>query len=607
MNKNSKMRKRIYRTLCAMMGFIIVIMAFSVSRIHVNAQSDFSEFPYGYRAKLRELSAAHPNWIFVPLNTNLEWEDVVNAEMVGNRSLVYYNVKDSWKSKEPGDYDPATNTYIGKSGNQWVRASREAVEYHLNPVNYFDDYHMFAFEQLSFNPSVHNVVGVEGIISSSWMSYTPLEDGSGGLYSEVFMQIGGQTGVSPYHLASRVFQEQGPGNFPYSHNNYNPLISGEYGVYNYYNFGASGRTNAEIIANGVIYAQKRGWDTRYKGLLGGAQLIGEGYINKGQDSLYLQKFDVDAAYGLYSHQYMQNIQAPMSESGITYRAYEKINSVNQNFVFKIPVFKNMPGSEPPVSEEKARNFVWRLYVTCLDREPDYDGLMYWTEYLVSREKTATEVAAGVIFSEEFKQKNYCNECYVKHLYRAFLGREYDPDGLANWIYTLETGGTREAVFNGFVLSPEFGAICQDAGIEIGGGTSVPAYGTIPKGPCSGCGKTDGVTQFVWRLYMLCLDREPEYDGLMHHCNLLWNHTISASDDAKGFVFGEEFTNKGYDNVTFVNYLYRIFLDREFDEPGRNDWVSKLEQGASREEVFNGFAGSPEFNALCNKSGIRAFH
>jgi len=83
-------------------------------------------------------------------------------------------------------------------------------------------------------------------------------------------------------------------------------------------------------------------------LEGGAGTIGNNYILKGQDTIYLEKFNVDAnsPYGLYNHQYMQNIQAPASESSSTKRMYAGAGSLDSGFVFKIPVYQNMPGEKP---------------------------------------------------------------------------------------------------------------------------------------------------------------------------------------------------------------------------------------------------------------------
>ena len=56
--------------------------------------------------------------------------------------------------------------------------------------------------------------------------------------------------------------------------------------------------------------------------------------------------------------------------------------------------------------------------------------------------------------------------------------------------------TREEVFNGFALSPEFSRICSSAGIASGFAIDVPekGKGTVQNGPCSICGKQDSVPQ-----------------------------------------------------------------------------------------------------------------
>ena len=600
-----KTKKNLYRIISAMMGLIIVIMAFSFDKINVNAETDYNAFPSGYRAKLREINKLHPNWTFVPFNTGLDWNTVVENEMQGNRSLVYVTCDDSWKSKDPGDYDASTGTYIGKSGKNWLRASRVAVEYCLNPVNYLDEYHVFAFEQLSYNPSIHNIDGVEAIIANSWMSHRPLEDQENQpfCYSNFFIQAAMDSGVSPYHLASRVLQEQGRGDIAHKAN-YNPLISGEYGVYNYYNIGAYGKNSAEIIANGVDYARNKGWYTRALGLSGGAQILGADWINRGQDTLYLEKFDVDSSDGgLYYHQYMQNLQAPMAESGSVYRAYEECGAINSNFVFKIPVYNNMPNQEPAVDVEKVKQFVTRLYNVCLDRDPDEGGLEHWTNILAEGQQTGSQVGYGLAFSEEFKNHNYCNSCYVKQLYKAFLGREYDEGGLEHWVGKLNEGTTREEILNGFLLSTEFGGICEEYGIDRGTGIAIPQYGTVARGNCAGCGESDNVTQFITRLYGVCFNREPDPEGLNHNCGLLWDHKITATQMAHGFIFSQEFLNLGLDDSAFLDSLYRSMMDREADEEGKNYWMDKLANGASREEVFMGFAKSVEFNNLCKRYGV----
>lgn len=249
-------------------------------------------------------------------------------------------------------------------------------------------------------------------------------------------------------------------------------------------------------------------------------------------------------------------------------------------------------------------FIIRLYQVCLEREPDEAGLEQWVEILTEGTQTGTQVAYGFVFSDEFKGKNYCNEHYVKQLYLAFMGRGYDDAGLESWLVQLKNGATREEVFNGFAQSNEFKDICVSYGIDVGQPIAIPAYGTVPKGPCSVDGKEDGVTEFVKRLYDICLGREADEGGLDVWREGLWNHTMSGVQVARGFIFSTEFVSRNYDNATYVEYLYPAFLGREADDAGKASWVILMtEQGWTREEVFWGFANSDEFTKICNSYGI----
>lgn len=559
-----------------------------------NLEAIYVNFPSGYWEPLAALSRSHPNWIFVPFHTGLEWSEVVAAQREGVRSLVYRTVDDSWKSKDPGDYDPATGQYVPKSGANWFRASETGVSYCLNPLNYLNENNIFAFEQLTYNQSIHNSSGVAAIIANSWMSGRALEDGSGGLYQDVFVEVGSRTGVSPYHLASRVLQEQGT-------RGDSGLISGAYGAYNYFNVKASGATDAEILANGIAYAQSQGWVTRYASILGGAQVVGNNYISKGQDSLYLQKFDVDAShYGLYAHQYMQNIQAPMTESVSVRRAYSNAGALDNNYVFKIPVYLNMPGGGTggggnvtpgqggyPVSEE----FITQLYKSILGRNPDADGLEYWKNKM-STGSTAADLVMGFFDSQEMKNRKLTNEQYLEYAYTAILGRAPEPSGKAYWLGELEEGVTRNCILAGFVESAEFTNLCNYFGIRKGSITNL-----LP------ADKNRGQTKFVVRLYRNIFNREADEWGLNDWTYRLQNG-LSACDILEGFIYSEEFRINDFTNEQYVEILYRTLLGRKSDAAGKADWVARLNSGQSRSQILAGFAYSPEFNALCQEYGVK---
>jgi hypothetical protein len=114
--------------------------------------------------------------------------------------------------------------------------------------------------------------------------------------------------------------------------------------------------------------------------------------------------------------------------------------------------------------EQVIAFATRLYTTCLGREPEAEGLKYWSEELANLRVSGTNAALGFFFSDEFVGKNFSNEEYVKRLYLTFMDREYDQDGFNYWVGQLNSGATRVDVFNGFSVSPEFGNICASYGI-----------------------------------------------------------------------------------------------------------------------------------------------
>ncbi len=288
--------------------------------------ADVEQFPASYQTSLYRLKEAHPNWVFVRMDTGLDWSTVILNENKDAKNLVSASRPDSWKN--------------GQATQGWYHATEAVLKYYMDPRNFLSDPYIFQFEQLTYNPSYHTSDAVQGILNGSFMaSAIP---GDSRTYAQAFEQIGKELGVSPFHLSSRVLQEQGK-------KGTSALISGIYsgfeGYYNYFNVGASGKTNQLVIQNGLQKAKDYGWDTRYKSLYGGAKIIGNEYILRGQDTLYLQKFNVSNGYSPnYTHQYMQNVEAPYSESQSIRKAYNNAGVLEQMFVFKIPVYRNMPAA-----------------------------------------------------------------------------------------------------------------------------------------------------------------------------------------------------------------------------------------------------------------------
>jgi len=120
------------------------------------------------------------------------------------------------------------------------------------------------------------------------------------------------------------------------------------------------------------------------------------------------------------------------------------------------------------------------------------------------------------------------------------------------------------------------------------------------------GARSDVEDFVTRFYQQCLGRNPDTPELNRWANALLNGTRYGADVANAFIFSQEFINRNTSNEDFVTILYRAFFDREPDSVGYNGHVNGLYKGESRENVFNGFIYSSEFEILCEKYGIEPF-
>ena len=244
-------------------------------------------------------------------------------------------------------------------------------------------------------------------------------------------------------------------------------------------------------------------------------------------------------------------------------------------------------------EPGVAGFVERLYTVALGRPSDPAGKADWINRVTTQGYTGADLAEGFLYSAEFLSKNMSNSDFLDVLYKTFFNRDADEAGKANWMNAMAAGMTPKQVIRGFIDSTEWANLCLTYGIASG--TDVkPNISITP---------SQGIVDFATRLYTTCLGRQPDQGGLQNWANQLANMQISGSEAAHGFFFSAEFINDGHSNDEYVTRLYRTFMNREPDPAGFADWVGQLNNGASRESVFQGFAGSAEWADICAQYGI----
>lgn len=334
-------------------------------------------FPESYKPYLRKLHEQHPKWIFTAQKLGVDWNTALKEECVVGRNLVHSSALASWKSMEKGAYDFNGGYWYGLDGS-WVAASKEIIMYYMDPRNFLNDTYIFMFENQSYDPSYQTESGVKTILADTFMSgsYTCPDTKKKYTYSQTFMDAAKKSGVSPYHLASRCRNEQGVNGAPQSLG----TVKGYENYFNYFDIQAYATSTMTAAEMGCKYAKTTNptyllpWTNQYKSIVGGSIFLGTGYITKGQDTLYLQKFDmVDGGNGLYYHQYMTCVFGQANEAISLKNAYSQ-DILNSAMEFKIPVYNNMPDKlcPKPTSSGDNNNYLKSLSVSGTSISPKFD-------------------------------------------------------------------------------------------------------------------------------------------------------------------------------------------------------------------------------------------
>ena len=336
-------------------------------------------FPEDYARSLTELHLLHPNWSFTPLlitkgNSLYTWDYIIEQE-TSDPSLNLISSSENYIA-----YRHLLNFKTYDSG--YYQASVAAVEYFMDPRNFLNETDIFQFYDLS---AVHNVgiAEIEAVLAGTFMEDTTLENSK--TYAEYFWEIGQDLDVNPVYLAVKARQEQGSaGSSPVLSGDCGTLLADYYangtqtsaggnkvlapddgytkeellalnGYYNFFNIKASGNGLFNIYYNAMKRAAEGtadmadvwgspSWNTLWKSMYGGAYTIKTSFIDRFQNTIYLQKFNVDSRAGdrNFWGQYMQNISGSLTESRTLFGAFASSGVLDGPCNFVIPVYAGMP-------------------------------------------------------------------------------------------------------------------------------------------------------------------------------------------------------------------------------------------------------------------------
>lgn len=311
------------------------------------AKLNEQNFPESYKVKLRELHFLYPSWQFIAENIDMNFADAVAGERTNpGLKLVHPTRDESWRSTDPNTYNPETKTWETYDGG-WYSASKEVVEYFMDPRNMLDYKTVFIFSPHNYNEKYDTEANLQRVLANTFMSGA-LQDDETKTYLEVIMKAGKDNGVSPMSMAAKFIQEQGS-------NGAGKCITGAAykgyeGIYNFFNVGAYADSKRDTIERGLWWASGessnkttygRPWNTREKSIVGGAQWYAESYVNVGQNSYYYMNFNIKGS-NPFTHQYATNIEDAASKARLVSNGYIGIKDLE--IAFYIPIYKNMPES-----------------------------------------------------------------------------------------------------------------------------------------------------------------------------------------------------------------------------------------------------------------------
>ena len=269
-----------------------------------------------------------------PRYIHADYVDVLNGEVIGND----VNVRSgpSTDHSITGQVNSGTDVWVIRTVGDWVEVrmtwqdatSSDVMDYldpdrySLGSIAYFQFLKLSQPVNIDVNEVNNNILVDKGILTGT---------------AEAFKTAAQTYNVNELYLISHALLETGNGGSDLANgievgkdSNGNLIIVTSTNreslnsikkVYNMYGAGAYDGTANE---SGSKYAYIADWTTPEAAIIGGAAFIGEGYISKGQDTLFKMRWNPEFANnnGYASHQYATDI-------AWAYKQTSKINSLYQ--------------------------------------------------------------------------------------------------------------------------------------------------------------------------------------------------------------------------------------------------------------------------------------
>ena len=254
--------------------------------------------------------------------------------------------------------------------------------------------------------------------------------------------------------------------------------------------------------------------------------------------------------------------------------------------------KNIGQVKMPTVHDKVNSLVDQLYKGFYGRSGDKSGIDYWSNLIISGEKTIADVVEIFVNSSEMKDKNYSDKQYIEVVYRALLRREVNSKELDYWTDILKSGNSRKFVLSSNFNSEECQSILNRIGISNKGNIKIDLID-----------RKGEVKDIINDLYKGFYNREGDDGGLNYWSEEIIYNRNTVAQVVERIINSDEFKSKNYSGEEYVKVLYKGLLGREADTSGLNYWLSQLINGKSEKYVLSAMFNSTEFKSKLQNIGI----
>ncbi|MFA7744137.1 N-acetylmuramoyl-L-alanine amidase [Salinicoccus roseus] len=238
-------------------------------------------FPGSHFYAEKHIKIGALNYYYGRINDSYGW---VNASTTGPAKLVT-TLKYGISLEEAVDIQMnlRAKPQAWVSGGGWRDATRSEVEYYLNPANHTTDVWDYTYLDLNRAQNISTVELNNKLLNNKGILHNQ---------GTAFLQAANTHGVNEVYLISHALHETGNGQSTLAQGvrldeNGNISENGKL----YYNMYGIAAYDHNPVLEGARYAQRMGWDTPAKAIIGGAQFISSGYFNRGQNTLYAMRWN----------------------------------------------------------------------------------------------------------------------------------------------------------------------------------------------------------------------------------------------------------------------------------------------------------------------------